>query len=447
MQPLMNRFRTFSRQWLTIGFAAIFCPTNLVWAQEASTPPETPPSLLETVWQDVRISGEISSLYSHTDPIEGLVNPDNTIKEIETGNWNTIARTQISYRNREHGFRLKVEPWISYEKHFFSHPGHTNYDEDNLQIGRYQAKFSSLLPSTTLSAQRGIVAWGPAFISSPSNPFPDSSSTANPLEEEFGSDFLWLSHAFDDAWSLSSYLNYSRGSVDSVDSDPFQRSFITSIHYNGYNYNLSLLAGQQEDYGPIYGAYGQWTVNEAAVAYLDAGYRKRGRARYPVADASSAVGGFYNQGEADRELEFVIGGSYTTVDDTTFYAEYLYQGSGYDKGELDLAHDLSNNARSILTTIPALANGTLGEAALNQLPYLGQHNLSLIGTKSIGDFDLTLQNQLNLQDFSGRIYGSMTYSTGPAKFALSLLQSYGREGGAFRQDIDTQIVTGLMIRY
>ena len=413
----------------------------------AQDPAPAQPGLLETIWQDVQISGEVSSLYSYTDPIEGLVNPDNDIKQIETGHWNTIARTQVSYRNREHGFRLQFEPWISYERHYFDHPNHQNYGEENLQIGRYQAKFSSLLPSTTMAAQRGIVAWGPAFISSPSNPFPDSSSTANPLEEEFGTDFLWLSHAFNDAWSMSAYLNYSRGAADSVDSDPFQRSYITSLHYNGYNYNISILGGGQEDYGPIYGAYGQWTLNEAAVAYFDAGYRKRGRARYPVADSSSAVGGFYNQDEADRKLELVLGGSYTTKNDFTFYAEYLYQGSGYDNDELDLAHDLSNNARSILSTIPALANGTLGEAALNQLPYLGQHNLSLIGTKSIGDFDLTLQNQLNLQDYSGRVYGSMTYSHGPAKYALSILQSYGREGGAFRQDIGTQIVTGLMIRY
>jgi len=71
----------------------------------------------------------------------------------------------------------------------------------------------------------------------------------------------------------------------------------------------------------------------------------------------------------------------------------------------------------------------------------------LIATKSIGDFDLALQNQFSLQDFSGRLYGSLLYSVGPAEFSLSLLQSYGQEGGAFNQDVETQLVTGLLVRF
>ena len=437
-----NRFRKpmmilVSGLWLLGGPQAARAQESIGDIQEEH-------SLLETIWSDVRFNGEISSLYSYTDPEEGIVNPDNSIKKVETGNWNTVARAEFSYKDRARGLNFRFEPWFSYEQH--REQGGYEYSEENVQVGRYQAKFSGLVPSTTVAAQRGIVAWGPAFLLSPSNPFPDSASTANPLEEEFGSDFLWLSHAFSNSWSVSAYQNYSRGSTDSVDSDPFKRAGTAALHYNGYNYNLSLLAGNQEDYGPIYGLYGQWTVSEAGVLYFDSGFRKRGRARYPV-ESSNILGGTYNQGEAERRAELVVGGSYTTTDDTTFYAEYLYLGSGYDKGELDLARDIALAANENLLSSPALAQGTLGQAALNQLPYLGQHNLSLIATKSIGDFDLTLQNQTNLQDFTGRVYGSMVYSKGAAKYSVSLLQAYGREGGAFRQSVDTQIVTGLLVRF
>ncbi|WP_115939251.1 hypothetical protein [Aestuariispira insulae] len=404
------------------------------------------PGGLETFWNDVRFNGEISSLYTHTNPEEGIVNPNNSIKRIETGNWNTVARTEFSYKNRAAGINLRLEPWFSFERHFFDHAGGAPYSEENIQIGRYQAKFSGLIPRTTLAAQRGIVAWGPAFFGSPSNPFPDTSSTANPLEEEFGSDFLWMSHAFNGTWSMSAYQNYSRGSIDSVDSNPFKRAGTVAVHYNSYNYNVSLLAGNQEDYGPIYGAYGQWTLGEATVLYFDAGLRKRGRARYPV-ESSNILGGTYNSGKAVRKPEIVVGGSYTTADDTTFYGEYLFQGSGYSKGELDLARDIALAANENLVGAPALSEGTLGLAALNELPYLGQHNASLIVSRSIGDFDLTFQNQTNMQDFTGRLYGSVVYSYGPAKFTLSLLQAYGREGGAFRQSVDTQVVSGMLLRF
>ncbi len=402
---------------------------------------------LQVFWNDLRIDGEISSLYAHTNPVEGLINPGNLIKEIETGNWLNVARLRLSYRNRAEGINLRLEPWFRFERHFFDHQGGKPYNQIKTQLGRYQAEFSGLIPSTTIAAQRGIVAWGPAFIGSPSNPFPDSSSTANPLEEEYGTDFLWTSHAFNDSWSFSAYQNYGNGAAESSDSDPFKRSFIAAVHHNNFDFSFSLLAGAQKDYGPIYGAYGQWTMNEASVTYFDGGYRKRGLARYPVEDSNNLLGGTYDEGQAERRMELVVGGSYTTKDDTTFYVEYLYQGSGYDNDELDLAHDISIRANENLSAAPALALGTLGEAALNQLPYLGRHNMSLIATKSIGDFDLALQNQFSLQDFSGRLYGSLLYSVGPAKFSLSLLQSYGQEGGAFNQDVETQLVTGLLVRF
>lgn len=402
---------------------------------------------LQMLWDDLRIDGEISSLYAHSDPVEDLVNPGNLIKEIETGNWLNVVRIRFSYQNRVEGISLRLEPWFRFERHFFDHQGGKPFNQSNTQLGRYQAKFSRLIPSTTIAAQRGIVAWGPAFIGSPSNPFPDSSSTANPLEEEYGTDFLWASHAFNDSWSFSAYQNYGNGAADSMESDPFKRSFTTAVHHNNFDFSISFLAGSQNDYGPIYGAYGQWTVNEATVVYFDGGYRKRGLARYPEEESNDLLGGIYNEGQAERKMELVVGGSYTTKDDTTLYVEYLYQGSGYDSDELDLAHDIAVKANENISSSPALALGTLGEAALNELPYLGRHNMSLIATKTIGDFDLALQNQFSLQDFSGRLYGVLLYSVGPAKFSLSLLQSYGQDGGAFNQGVETQLVTGFLLRF
>jgi len=114
---------------------------------------------------------------------------------------------------------------------------------------------------------------------------------------------------------------------------------------------------------------------------------------------------------------------------------------------LDIGQDIQQNAANIISTIPALGIGTLQTSAENVQDYRARHIVGVTVSRSFGPVDLQVQNAFTPQDWSGRIYGSATYSIDRFKFSLSAFQNYGAEATAFRQDIDNQVSLAILGRF
>lgn len=419
-------------------------------AQSLSAEPAETDSydLWQAVADKLTVRGELLTIYTANEPVKSWPNPNNSIKAITRWTSDSEARLKIGYRDREKGIKLHLEPWLQYEvtRHGVGTDRDRTHREEAFRIGRYLASWHDVLPRTTVSLQRTVASWGSGFMLSPSNPFPTTSSIDNPLSEQAGGDFWRVSASATDAVGLLFYHNYAAGAVDNTENEPFQEAWAAILNYTGFSYSGGLVLANREDDGLMAGAYGQWTLGEAMVTWADIGVRERGRAYSPHADPTSAIGGTFIN-DADYAPEILVGVSYTTQEDTSFYLEYLHYGAGWDPDEQDLARSIQRSAYRHLATAPAAALTQLGNAANSVVDYYGQHMIGLTVSKSVGAVDLEVNNVIDLIDGSGRLFGSATYSIGPAKASLSGFTSYGKKGAAFRQNLESEVTAALLWRF
>lgn len=395
------------------------------------------------------------ALYRHTDVAEGRTNPDNRVKAIPSHEIALQLRNKLAYQDRDRGVLLRLEPRVQYEHETVDQGplgGEDGEDETEVFLSGYLAQLRGAIPRSTVTLARQRVQWSPGYLAGPSNPFNLRESTDNPLEEEPGSDFLWLSTSPTDRLSLSYYLNYGEGAEDHGfdDIEEFQRTHAGVVTYYADRFALNGVVGHQEEDGPFVGSFGQWTVNEAAVLYYDAAAREGSRGFYPEADPAQPTGGDYvREREDDGRIypEILIGGSYTDLRDITYYLEYLYYGPGYGNDELDRSRAILERAEELIDSAPALALGTIGQAARPGVAFLGKHFINLQASTTVSGVNLIVQNAVALQDGTGRLFASADYAFGAARVALSGLVTYGREAGVFTSDVDGLVTLAVAYRF
>jgi hypothetical protein len=432
---------------IAIGFGlAAVIPISGACQEGKGGSSSEPQDFLSSAVQAVRTKAELAVVDTLDDPAGAPANPGNLVKDIARNTAQSQLRTSISYANAHEGITLRVDPTFELAR--------TNYGADDAPyhggtstdpfVNGYLVRLQGAIPHVTLAASRQTLDWAPGYLYSPSDPFAARISIENPITEDRGSDFVWASYSPSWFTTISYYYNYARGEVRPPSYDPFRKTHALVTSYFSDEYSASLVLGEQRGRGDFIGSYGQWTAGEATLVYFDMAVRHGSSGLYPVSDPNFPAGGFYDETKHNKPLmpEVLVGASYTTQSDYTIYAEYLYYGLGYSNDELALSRRLNAQGAALFQTSQTLGLSTLGGAASNPLQFLGRHFANLQVVHKLGDVEVVVQNALSLQDFTGRLFSSISYAFGGHEIALTGLAFYGQPGGVFRQSLDYRMTVG-----
>lgn len=217
--------------------------------------------------------------------------------------------------------------------------------------------------STSLSLGREILNWGPAQFRSPSSPFYFDNGRSNPMRELSGVDAVKLAWTPDAKLALNLAYVLDNGDAASAD-DGWRHTWLLKGERRGDDWTGGLILAQTTGRKPFYGAYAQWTLDEAWLLYGEASSATRADALVSPADPLQP---FSLQTESARHGIALLGATRTLENGQSLSLEYLHNGHGYSNAET--AAYFSRSAAN-----PAVA----ALALVNRPPLLGRNYLHLV---------------------------------------------------------------------
>ena len=160
-----------------------------------------------------------------------------------------------------------------------------------------------------ISYGRENLQWGPAFLISPSNPFIKDNGRDNIKTEVGGLDYarlLWIPHA---DWSASLIANQDDGAHSFFSG--FNKKYAVKVDYTGFEKYGSVIFSHEESGHDYMGFFAGWSVSDAMLVYGD------GSVKINDPDQSD-----------NRDLEYLLGVSYTFEAGPTLACEYFYNENG-----------------------------------------------------------------------------------------------------------------------
>ena len=386
---------------------------------------------------------------TRTEAADAPGNPDNRILDIK-GNAAQIDvrpdfsldlnRLQLSLQPR---VNTRWEQWTTGVK-----DGDAQTDTD-AYIYQWLARWQAT-DSLFVSYGRENLQWGPAYLTSLSNPFFTDNGKENPKTEVATTDFaraVWVPNM---TWSLSLIANTDAGRQSPPGGD-FSRRYAVKIDYTGSQDYASLILGGDEAAGRTLGGYYGRTLSDALLAYAEGAFLQHPFGRY-AEPADSPLGLAMTSGENPGDAwtgSFLIGGSYTLVVGPTLTAEYLYYGPGYDDAEARRYYDLQERSAAAVDTggaLAALGIGQLFAAADPGLRFLRRHYLMLqfVQNDMADVFDLTTRWTRNLDDGSSRLttIGEWHGSDHVRLFGIATVNR-GDRRSEFKRIFDYQFMAGM----
>lgn len=303
-----------------------------------------------------------------------------------------------------------------------------------------------------VSYGRENLQWGPAYLTSLSNPFFEDNGKSNPEMEVAATDFaraVWIPSL---SWSFSVIANTYRGRMEIADED-FIPTYALKVDYTGSaDYGSVILTHREDALDEISGFYGR-TVSDALLVYAEGVLQHDPPGQYPL-KTSSPLGialAEKERSEPDWIGSILAGASYTLECGPTLTLEYLYYGPGYDGEQAGAFYDLQARAADAIrrgTALAPLGYQTLGTTADPGLRFLRRNYLMLqyVQTDIADSMDLTLRYTQNLDDGSRRMSFIDEWFIGDhlKLFAVATLDN-GSQRSEFGDNIDCQAMLGLML--
>ncbi len=379
---------------------------------------EAAPPLMERLAQGWQTHLRLLTFGTAIAPADSARNPDNRIMALARYNAAIHLRPDLMLERQP--LTLSLQPraelqWDSWREG--PRQGEYRWD-DELYIHQWLARWACT-ESFHLSYGRENLQWGPAYLTSPSNPFFTDNGRGNPKTELPAADFaraVWVPHML---WSISLIANTDPGRSQNQDDD-FTEAWAAKADYTGASdYGSLILAAGPAQRRQIGGFYGR-TLSDALLMYAEGALLANPGGRYPEG-ADNPLGGAMTPRDddgADRwKAAALIGGSYTLQSGPTVGVEYLYYGPGYDGEAADSFFDLQERAARAIDPpggLAPLGYATLSRTADPGLPFLRRNYLMIQGLQSemAGVIDLTVRWTQNLDDGSGRLTGIGEWSLG-----------------------------------
>jgi hypothetical protein len=383
-----------------------------------------------------------------TAPADTDRNPDNRIMNISRYSAALHLRPDLRLDWRCLTFVFKPRAELQYDTwREGPHDGDEHW-RDKVYVQEWLARWQAL-DTLFLSYGRENLQWGPAYLTSLSNPFFLDNGRSNPKTELPSMDFaraVWVPSV---AWSVSLIANTDPGRSKAAAVD-FHETYALKADYTGSADYASLIAASMESgRSQIGGFYGR-TVSDALLLYGEGAVLQNPSGRYPErADTPFGLA----MGEADNPGTWrgaiLAGGAYTVAAGPTLSVEYLYYGPGYDGTDAERFFDLQKNAASALEPFNALtplAYGTLGQTADPGLRFLRRNYLMLqyLHSDIAEVLDVTLRWTQNLDDGSGRLNAIVEWSLGDhvQLFGIGTFNR-GSERTEFGSIFDYQVMLGV----
>jgi hypothetical protein len=321
---------------------------------------------------------------------------------------------------------------------------------DNWFINEWLARVK-LNEKLFLSYGRENLQWGPSFLFSPSNPFFSDNGKRNPKQEVPGMDFGRLIWIPEQAWTISIIANTDEGQNETINEDPFKKTYALKIDYSGRECYSSFIFSHREDSRNALGFFGGWIVSDALLLYGEGAMTRGSSALYPKEDANPFGFTMQQSPEDDSDWSpiFLAGGSYTFKNNGTLAIEYAYNSPGYGDKDAERYYQLQRRAAESLSCagpLSGLSRRTLAQTADSGLRLLRKNYLLLqYNQNDIKNvFDLTLRWTQNLDDGSYQFILIGTYALGDHMdlFAIGNVNG-GHKDSEFRSFLDRQWMLGL----
>lgn len=295
---------------------------------------------------------------------------------------------------------------------------------------------------------RELLYWGPAINQSPSNPFYAAVNQINPFIEPRARDLARVRYAFNDAFSLSFIANYGLGRDDiTLEYPEFENIYAAKADYVGKDFSVGGLYANRDGASWL-GVFGQWTVSDAMVAYVDGAVRQGSEALAAQRDPTLPIGwNFVRAHDDDTWLaDVLVGASYTFFDGGTATLEYRYNQQGYEGSQLDDYNALVTAAAQAVTTDPAAAP-LLAQAPNTFIRTLGRNYLNVQYLKRdafIDDLSLNVILQWNLDDGGAQLISIANYYLA-SRWRLSayVVTNFGGADTEFGRFLDNSAFLGV----
>jgi len=397
------------------------CLLALAWLLSAAVPlawgaEEALPLLSDGIAQGWQQQLRLLAFATTLAPAEAERNPDNRIMQL--ARYSTALHLRPDFKFSLQPLTLSLQPRVELQgerRQEGPGAGQFQWSEEvfiHQGIGRL-----ACTEALQLSYGRENLQWGPAALTSPSNPFFLDNGRANPKKEAATMDFartVWMPGA---SSSLSLIANTGDGRSELADNG-FSGAWAIKVDNNGARaYGSLILAAGPRGGRQIDGYYGR-TLSEAWLVYAEGALLQDYGGWYPEPEAGPLGIAMLPPGDKDSwDAVILWGGAYTLELGPTLSAEYLWYGPGYDR---DQAEDFfALQARAARTLDPAspltpLGYGALARTADRGLRFLRRNYLLLQYLQSdiAGVLNLTLRWTQNLDDNSGRLTGIGEWSLG-----------------------------------
>lgn len=374
------------------------------------------PALADDEWRsswDVALHATAAAARLQTDSV---LNPANAFARLGENTSGAEARISFKLESDVRGLpvKLSLRPILSSQR---SDDGTSSTYENDAYLSQWQLR-AALTESVSLSLGREVMNWGPAQFRSPSSPFYFDNGRANPSRELSGVDAAKL------AWSpdANTFLSLAWIKETEVDSgmntnaaDAWQRTWLAKGELRGDDWTSGLILARAAGRKPFYGAYAQWTLDEAWLLYAEASSATRADALVSPADPAQP---FSLQAESARRGIALLGATRTFDNGHSLSLEVLRNGHGYSQAEA--AAYFSRAAASPLFAAQALTG---------MPPLLGRNYLHLVWQNNLLDDGnyWRLMWSRNLSDDSNELaaYFDRPINNHLSLYALGLLNGGG----------------------
>lgn len=192
------------------------------------------------------------------------------------------------------------------------------------------------LQSVAVTLGRDGIDWGPANFRSPSNPFYFDAGRTNPLRDVSGLDLARVS-----AVSGANGANGANGtdvltaayvvrSGHDAPGNPYRDTAVFKVDHRAQDSVVSLVVAPQH-HGTIFlGGYGQVTIGEPWLVYVEAGSQRLPVMLQAAADADSSSP-YELSAPSSRAATTLAGAAYTLQSGQTLTGELLHDGHGFGR--------------------------------------------------------------------------------------------------------------------
>jgi hypothetical protein len=297
---------------------------------------------------------------------DSVLNPANAFARLGKNSSGAEARINFKLESDAMPFRLSLRPILRYQR---SDDGTSTASENDAYLSQWQVR-AALTETVSLSLGREVMNWGPAQFRSPSSPFYFDNGRANPSRELSGVDATKLAWTPDANRAIS--LAFVQDSGDQAKAtDPWRNTWLLKGELRGDDWTAGMALARASGHAPFFGAYAQWTLDEAWLLYAEASSATRANAL--VSPANPALP-FSLQAESGRHGIGLLGATRTFENGHSLSLEYLRNGHGYHQAEADAYFARAAGG------LPAAA-----QALVNAPPLLGRNYLNLVWQNNLLD--------------------------------------------------------------